>query len=164
MKSVGVFELGYENVELFIKDKRGGSFQFTPESQSLPRIIVGGSYTKWQDVYTVLVHETVEFALTRGACRYSESQDLSNDTAAFVFMFNHSQFADACAKAAEFMVACHQPLHRAWVKHKIKFKIGKPEMVKVDRPISVPEPVTQESFETEEYAVIPPEISIVNTS
>lgn len=132
---IGTWELGYENIDLYMREGRGGSFQFTPEPKALPRIVVGGSYLKWQDLYTVIVHETMEFALTRGACRYCESQDLSNDTAAFVFMFNHTQFADACAKATEFMVACHKDLRTAWIKHKIKHKV-KPKTTVVVEPTS----------------------------
>lgn len=152
---VGTWELGYENVELFIKEGRDGSFQFTPNPKEMPRIILGGNYVEWQNIYTILIHETMEFALTRGACRYSESQDLSNDTAAFVFMFNHSQFADACAKAAKFIVACHNDLKKAWIKHKIFYKIGKPEMVEVKTP---------KSFEPGNYVTIPLETVIINTS
>ena len=135
MKYIGTYELGYENVDLYLMDGRGGSLRFTPDEKALPRIALGGAYSDWQDIYTVLMHEAMEFALTRGGCRYGDSQDLSNDTGAFVFFLTHTQFADVCSKATEFMVACHKDLHKAWIKYKIKHKMKSRAMVTV-APVS----------------------------
>lgn len=128
---VGVYELGYENIQLVLREGRGGEFYFNPD-KDIPRIKIGGDYTLWQDLYTVLLHEVSEFALTRGGYRYSGSQDLSMDTGAFLFIFSHAQFADSCAKAAEFLVSCHKDLRNAWIKHKIKYHIKNDTMEKID--------------------------------
>lgn len=127
---IGVYDLGYENVQLVLREGHGGEFYTNPE-KTLPRIKIGGDYPDWQDIQTVLLHEALEFALTRGGHRFADSQDLSNDLAAFVFHFSHSEFSDCCAKAAEFMTLSYTDLKTAWLKWGLKRKLKKSNTVPV---------------------------------
>lgn len=131
--NVGIYELGYDNVQLILSPGRSGSFSLNP-NKSMPCIRVGGEYTKWQNFYAVLLHEAFEFALTRKGCRYVDTQDLSCETGAFVFSLSHAQFSDCCAMASEFLTSCHKDLKVAWIKNKIANKIGLSNMVTVDPP------------------------------
>jgi len=119
---VGVYELGYDNIRLIISSGRSGKFSLNP-NKTIPCIIVGGEYVKWEDFYAVVLHEALEFALTRGNCRYINTQDLSCDSGAYVFACTHSQFSDCCAKAAEFLATSHKDLRLAWLRFKIEHKI-----------------------------------------
>lgn len=123
-KEIGTYELGYDNVRLFLVKGRSGNFSLNPGKQ-LPCITIGGEYAKWSDLYNILLHEAMEFALTRGGHRYANTQDLSCETGAFLFMFTHAQYSDCCAKASEFLVSCHKDLKIAWVKFKIQHKTNK---------------------------------------
>ena len=128
--NVGMYELGYENVELYLREGHGGEFYLNPE-KALPQIKLGGFHITWEDLYTALLHETIEFALTREGHRYIGSRYLGNDSGAFLFWFNHSEFSDVCAKAAEFITLAEKDLRIAWLKFKIKHKIKPDDMVKV---------------------------------
>ena len=115
---VGIYELGYDNVRLFIMPGRAGHFSLNPDKEQ-PLIKIGGEYTKWQDFYAVALHEAMEFALTRGNHRYAGSQDLSCDSGGFLFMCSHAQFSDCCVKAAEFLATSYKDLRLAWIRFKI---------------------------------------------
>ena len=128
---VGIFELGYDNVRLFIMPGRSGNFSFTPDKQ-IPTIKLGGAYVKWQDFYAVALHEVMEFTLTREGHRYVGTQDLSCASEAYKFMFTHAQFSDCCAKAAEFLAISYKDLRLAWIRYKIEHHI------KEDNYCSVP--------------------------
>lgn len=101
---IGTFPLGYENVQLVaILDQTGGRFYFCPDDTSTGRIKVGIDYNRWETVVSVLIHEATEYAMTKGRLRFSETQDLGNDHAGYVFIMNHVQFSDVCACVAGFI-------------------------------------------------------------
>ena len=52
-KVIGVFELGYENVQLVLREGIGGEFYLFPED-TIARIKVGGDHGDWRDVANCL--------------------------------------------------------------------------------------------------------------
>lgn len=125
---IGTYEIGYNNVQLVLSPGRSGSFNLNP-GKEIAVIKIGGEHVKWQDLYSVLLHEVLEFALTRENCRYVGTQDLSCETGAYVFAHSHAQFANCCAQAAEFLTECYKDLKLTWIRFKITNKIGRPDMV-----------------------------------
>jgi hypothetical protein len=115
-KTVGVYELGWEQVELVLREDTGGEFYFIPETgkNAIPRIKIGADYGYWKEVVNVVLHEAMEFALSRLGCRYNPSEDISRDHAAYLFSFCHTTYSQACAMVAEFLAACLPDLAREW--------------------------------------------------
>ncbi len=119
-KVVGVYEIGYEKIEVVLRDGNGGEFHMLSENSNITRIKIGADYENWRDVLAVFLHETMEFSLDRLKCRYYPSNDLSNSTDRYVFITTHNQFSDACAKVAECAADCVPDLKKIWKKWKKK--------------------------------------------
>ena len=126
MKSIKVLQLGFENVELFVdKGTSGGRFRVSPlltSKSKLPNIVIGID-AGISVVITTLAHEAFEFSATRMQCRYDPSLDVSLDNGSVFFAFNHSQFSQIIAGAAEFIYKATPLIIREWEKlHKKKVK------------------------------------------
>lgn len=112
---VGLFQFGYETVEIVLRDGTGGEFYSCPEMGRSPRIKVGAD-GKWGDVVRILLHELLELAMFRQGCRYEVSGDVGQDMGAYVFMFTHAQFSNIQARAAEAIVLSLPAVSTAWRK------------------------------------------------
>jgi len=108
-KLVGTYCAGYENITLFIRDGSGGDFNVLPDS----KIRIGGDEEEWQRVVECVIHEIFELLLLRLNCRYNSS-NLGRSNGAYLFVFNHVEFEDLCARASEFISACMFDTHKAW--------------------------------------------------
>lgn len=114
-KKLGVFEIGYEKVALYTREGWGGGFTFCHEDEDATVMEVGIGYTDFKDVFTVLLHETMEFVFARCGGRYSPSEDIGRDHSAYLFCFNHPSFSDCCARASEFIESAREPLRKEWI-------------------------------------------------
>jgi hypothetical protein len=121
-KIIGVYEIGFEQAQLVLREDIGGEFYCIPEKGSIARIKIGADQRRWSDVVAVLLHETFELLVMRAAGRWSPDNNLSRDHAAYLFSFNHTQFSDICAKQAEFVAAALPDLAREWKAWKAKRK------------------------------------------
>lgn len=115
---VGCYCFGYEDCQLVMREGDGGEFYFRPERGRCLRIKIGGDYKEWSQVVRVLLHEVVEAALTKAKVRYAPSEDMSCDSATYLFCFTHSQMSDALGVAASFLVEALPDLSTAWKKWK----------------------------------------------
>jgi len=118
-KIVGTYYIGFEQCELIIFEGNGGSYTFCPERGKLPIIKIGVNGT-WIDVVETLLHEVMEFVITRADCRYRPSNDLSHGHDTYLMVFNHPQFSKVCARAADFLVEALPDLakvYKKWKKH-----------------------------------------------
>lgn len=115
---VGTYEMGYEQVELVIREDTGGEFYVIPEKGSVPRIKIGADYSEWKDVVTTLLHEAFELVFDRLNCRYSPSNEITRDHSAYMFTFPHLVFSEACARVADFVTDALPDLAREWEKWK----------------------------------------------
>lgn len=113
---LGIFELGYEYVTLEVQTEMGGAFNLCHADHERARIKVGLDYEKFEKVVGCLVHESLEFALTRLQARFSPSLDLSCDHSAYLFSFNHVTLSEASFMVAEFVTATMPSLRDAWEK------------------------------------------------
>lgn len=118
-KIVGVYELGYEQVQLVIREGTGGEFWFLPETGKVPRMKIGAD-AEWKAVVAALLHESFELAMCRKGVRWLPDPNLGNDHASYLFVLTHPQFSDACAMASEYLVASLPDLAKAWRKWKKK--------------------------------------------
>lgn len=117
-KIVGTYYFGQERVQLVLREDIGGEFYATPGDIDCARIKIGGEHAEWSSLLAVLLHEAMEFALMRVSARYSPSDEEARDHCAYVFVANHVQFGEACARVAEFLSECLEPLRRTWEEFK----------------------------------------------
>lgn len=97
-KIIGIYDLGFEQAQLVLREDIGGEFYCIPEKGSIARIKIGADQQHWSQIVAVLLHETFELLVMRAAGRWSPCSHLSRDHAAYLFSFNHTQFSDICAK------------------------------------------------------------------
>ena len=119
------FDIGHENVELFVNDSAGGEFVTNPKSQ----IRIGIAPPDWSFVYQTILHEAMEYAAFRAQARFSPDYDLSGDCGSFMFVMDHSRFSNVCGRAAQFMVGAVPAIRAVWevfhapkTKGKLKLK------------------------------------------
>ena len=113
-KIVGIYYLGYEQVQLVLREGSGAEFYFCPEKGSIPRIKIGADQREWWHIVDTVLHEAFEFAMERRQCRYHATEDTSRDHSAYLFVLTHTQFSDNCSKVAEFISAAVPDLSKAW--------------------------------------------------
>ena len=125
-KIIGIFSLGFEDCELVLREGTGGEFYNCPGKGEIPRVKIGADVKEWRDLVAVLLHEAMEFALNRLRCRYSCSYDFGNDAGGYIFVLDHPQFSDCCARAAEFLALSLPVLAKEWPKFQRVKPEGKP--------------------------------------
>lgn len=113
---VGVYSFGYEDIELVLREGDGGEFYNCPGKGEIPRIKIGADSKQWRDILSIFLHEAFEFTFNRLGCRYSDSYDMGNDSASYLFVASHIKFSDACARVGEGIATALPDLSRAWVK------------------------------------------------
>ena len=115
-KTIGVYEIGWEQCSIVLREGTGGEFYAVPEKNSVPRIKIGADTSEWDKVVGSLLHESFEFVAFRLKCRYDPCGDLSHDHSAFLFVLTHPQLSDCCGKVAEFITRVLPDLANEWKK------------------------------------------------
>ena len=111
---VGIYNIGFEQAQLVLREGDGGEFYLCPDVGRVPQIAIGADQELWQDVVDVLVHEVVEFAMLREGCRYSPAPDHAKDHGSYLFVMTHSQFSSVAAKSGGYLTAALPDLAKAW--------------------------------------------------
>lgn len=116
-KSLGFVNVGYDPVELQVDPGMSGGSVFIPMGNGTPpTMTIGLDNDEWEATLSVLIHEALEFALEKKNLRYEPSQDLGKDHAQYLFVMDHQQFSDACARVAVFLVQAQMRVYDAWKK------------------------------------------------
>ena len=113
---IGIYDIGYEQIELVLREGTGGDFWNVPERGHIARIKVGADQKEWRVVVGALLHESFELVANRLQLRYDCSDDMGRDHAGYVFVMPHNKFSDCCQKTAEFLAKALPDLARAWKK------------------------------------------------
>lgn len=129
-KIVGIYDCGFEQIQLVLRDGLGGEFYSCPEKGSLPRIKVGaGGPNEWGSVVGVLMHEIMEFSMWRQDCRFTPDNRIRPlSHADYLFVMSHEKFNDCITKVAEFVHLALPDLakaYNAWHQEKPKKKAKK---------------------------------------
>lgn len=111
---VGVYEAGYDQIELVLREGTGGEFYIIPEKGGIPRIKIGADCKEWIEVVDTLLHEIYEHVFDRLRCRYEISNQVTTDHSAYLFSFSHNQFCEACCRVSEFITNALPDLAKAW--------------------------------------------------
>jgi len=118
-KIIGVYPCGGEEVQLILREGTGGEFYTMPGKGCIARIKVGADAGHgWSFLVGTLMHEVMEFSMTRAGLRYGPAPDYSLDNGNYLFVMTHTQFSEASARAAMFLAAALPDLSGAWKKWK----------------------------------------------
>ena len=90
---IGDYQIGYEYVRLVLRDGTGADFYRLSDDVTIPTIAVGADEANWTRVVTRLFH--------------------------YVSILDHQQFADCCAKVADFVAVALPDLKKAWTARQI---------------------------------------------
>jgi hypothetical protein len=120
---VGTYEMGYERVQLVLREGLGGEFYLMPGDIDCPRIKIGADHGKWGEVLACLLHEAGELSAERQRCRFSRTGEIAQDVHAYLFIMSHPQFSEVQALTAEFVANCWYDLKKAWTRWRRKEKI-----------------------------------------
>jgi hypothetical protein len=119
-KIIGFFPLGPDEVQLVLREGNGGEFYIAPEPGHVPRIKVGADQPTWDRIVMVLLHEALELALFKAHVRFDQSHDYAQDSAAYIFVMDHTQYAEAVARCATFITPALPALSKEWNKWRKK--------------------------------------------
>lgn len=119
---VGTYQLGPENVRLFVTDaKSGASFDCRPADKGCARLDIGIMNPSWSYCVGSLLHEAMEHTMHREGCGHKRTRDWTDATDTFLFVMNHLTFDRCVAVVAMFMIDCMADFGVAWKKsNKIK--------------------------------------------
>jgi hypothetical protein len=118
-KTVGTYDIGYIPVKIILTDGANGASFYNPSEIST--IEIGGDQ-EWMSILDTLLHEIYEFQYDKMQCRYSANENMSDTHDKYLFVFNHIQFSDSCAKVGEFMAVALPDLLSAWKAWRKKSK------------------------------------------
>jgi hypothetical protein len=111
---VGTYEMGWEHVQLVLREGSGGEFFLVPGDIDCPRIKIGADREHWKHLLVVLLHEAGELAAARMKCRYTPTEEVAGDVHSYLFVMTHPQFSEIQGLAAEFVANCWDDLGKAW--------------------------------------------------
>lgn len=122
-RKIGIYDLGAEAVELWIRPGTGAGFstQSGSKQQRRPARITCGMDIEPDEVVGNLIHEAKEFCDMRMGCRHVPDLDYARDAAAYTFIETHTQHSELCARVGFFLAECLpdlQKAHRQWRKNK----------------------------------------------
>lgn len=80
------------------------------------RMVVGFAQREYEAVFMLLMHETVELALSQRNGTYYASAENHDYPAYLHFMFSHEQYQYAINEAAAFMMYVEPLLREEWIK------------------------------------------------
>lgn len=115
---LGSFQLGNEDVRVFVMPKTIGGNVYNFSTRGCPKIEIGIEEEKWSCVVEVLLHEAWELAAMRMGCRYKKTDRFSRSHADYLFQMDHEQMTEIACHVAYFMVLVMPPLKSAWLRNK----------------------------------------------
>lgn len=115
---VGTYPLGSENVDLYaLPDSFDGFFYCRPDDVSPGRIKIGLKSDHWDEIVSVLLHETFEMLCAKQRHRYEKS-GVHGDHASYTFIFNHSDFTELCQSQATFIARALPDLSKCFTQQR----------------------------------------------
>ena len=113
-KVVGTYWLGHQPIKIILlPGDTGGDFDLAKDKEYIAEIKIHAE-DKFPFLMGILMHEIWEAAMTIEKCRFEKTHDFSHNTARYLFLFDHTQFAIMAANVGAFIHACHRDLYMAW--------------------------------------------------
>lgn len=111
---IGIYEIGWEKVQIALREGVGGEFYFFPDDIACSEIVIGADSPTWDKILARLLHETQEYSAARLQVRYFPREGLSGDLHAYLFVMTHPQFSEICSMAADCIYRCYDDLKKGW--------------------------------------------------
>jgi hypothetical protein len=109
---VGHYDFGLHRVRLYADYTNNGGVDFAGES-GLVEITVGVG-SDWGRTVGTLLHEAMEKASMEVFGRYRPAPDDAWTSDSYVFIMDHAQYSQCCARAGDFMAQCLPELARVF--------------------------------------------------
>jgi len=114
---IGIFRLGLNYAKLFADtESANGCVIIHPKEKGQREVHVGINQS-WEETIETFLHETFECAMVDMNVRYRTDSFWSHESSDFMFQMTHNQFAEVCARAAEFVKHALPPLSVLYRKH-----------------------------------------------
>ena len=115
------------NVNLFADTSHAsGSFCSNYAVKGVPSLTIGIKTDYWWRVVSILHHEVYEFLMTDLRLRYTVSDEMADNSAAYYFHMDHQEFAELATLAAYFISRVEPALKKAWRRRK---HVPKPKQI-----------------------------------
>ncbi len=112
---LGIFQLGLDDVDVFVRKEAGASFWVAPgPPRCRPKIEIGLDSERFSNVFGWALHEAFEMVATRLRVRYEVTQKFSESHADYLFVFTHEQMAELLEQVGYFLTLVHGKLHSEW--------------------------------------------------
>ena len=98
-RKLGTYALGDDWIRVCYDVQRSDGIFYVRDK----RMVVGLCHDLWRDVLDVLLHETLEYCLTRLNLAYEPMDQWTQSTSSRSFIMDHNQFTEACAMSAPFL-------------------------------------------------------------
>jgi hypothetical protein len=118
---IGRYQLGRLGVVLIVDQSLngGGSFNICPNESTLPEMRVSFCGEDRRSIYSVLMHEAIEFCLAIQGNRYCACAAMGNSNSAdWLFVADHQMLDRAICDATEFLLDAQADLERTLKKIK----------------------------------------------
>jgi len=115
---VGCYHIGYDQVDLYLREGTGADTYFTPEKGRLPRMKIGADTDNQRDVVASAVHESFEYVADRTLARFARWNTVRDTSENSYIFMDHIHFDNICAKVGDFLSECLPDLSRAWKEWK----------------------------------------------
>lgn len=140
---VGTYDFGREYVDVYaVPSEMGGSFHSEPEdTPQYCRIKIGLDHKSWWEVVDVAFHETFEGLMYRAGHIHEPLGALSAATDNRIFVFNHAQYGELCARAAFFLSKLLPDLATVWNKFAVDKGYIKPDEALLFKPVDPIDPL-----------------------
>lgn len=118
MKKLGTYQLGHEWVDVQIDPSTKDAAVFWVASQKKnTQIVIGINDSEFWEVYGSLLHEAFEAVADTQRLRYKHASSFAKCSDAFLFVMDHRQYTEVCARVGAFIESVHDDLKKAYDKH-----------------------------------------------
>jgi hypothetical protein len=115
---VGTYDIGDGMCDIFLREGTGADFYFYYGNDKKPVILLGADYSNWNEIVSLLVHESLEFTAARTKQRYQKSDCAELDHGSYIFIMSHGAFTDCCARVGCLLADALPDICTAWKKWK----------------------------------------------
>lgn len=132
--------MGHETVNVYTNAELNGATAQIPGEwriggkTEVGEVVIGLANPSWAVAVEETWHEAIEYLLGKAGCRLQSDLLITNDSSNCLFVFNHTQFTQLMAAAAEFHCTIVNHLH----KRVIQVRRAKRDALKAAAKVKTP--------------------------
>lgn len=121
-KLLGTFPIGPGQATLYVSDDSGGLCSIS-STMPVPEITIGLNEEAWDQVLSVLLHEAFECVAMQSRLHYEPSIQFAGENGRYLFVMDHYQFSEVCAKVGLFVAESVPVLAASYNRFKRRGKL-----------------------------------------